>query len=408
MKMKAVFIGFGGRGQDYSNYVFSHGNEYEVFAVAEPRPFLQKLAVEKYGCPKENIYSDWPELLAQGVIGDVIYICTQDNDHVQPAIEAIKTGYKFVMVEKPIDKDLEKCNELVRVANEYGATVQVCHSLRYARFYRKLKELLDGGAVGDITCINHIEAVGVFHMAHSFVRGDWGRDDSSPMILAKCCHDLDLLLWLTGKHCKSLSSFGSLKNFTPENKPAGAPDRCINGCPVGDTCPFSAMKYFEPNNIFTRLAVDKEGFDNIEEAMRVGRYGRCVYNCNNNVVDHQTVNINFEDGITATLTMCGLSNIDRETHIMGSMGEIRAYFGKNIIEVYDYRTNSLANNVTTYQIAHEASGHGGADELLVADFLRVARGEKKPDTAVEISVESHAMAIAAEESRKNGGKVIEF
>lgn len=394
MKKKAVIIGFGGRGQGYSDYAINYPNEMEITAVAEPRDFLRKIAVEKYGCSKERVYSDWRELLKQGVIGDVLFVCTNDNDHVEPAIEAIKTGYKYLMVEKPIDKDIEKCNELVRVANEYGATVQVCHSLRYTRFYRKMKDLIDSGILGDILCVNHREAVGVFHMSHSYVRGDWGRDDSSPMLLAKCCHDTDLLVWMIGKHCTAVSSFGSLTLFTRKNKPEGSPERCIEGCPVGDTCPFNALKYYDDAG-FRRLAVDKEGFDNVEDALKTGRYGRCAYSCDNNVVDHQTVNMEFEGGATATLTMCGLSESGRKTQVMGTMGELYGDFYGNRIVVTDFRTG----NIIEYHVAHESSGHGGADTLLVADFLRVARGEKKPDTPVEISVESHAIAMAAEESR---------
>ena len=400
-KLRAAVIGFGGRGQNYSDYMFGHSNEYEIAAVAEPREYLLKKAEEKYGCPKENLFHDWREMLDCGVIADVLFVCTNDNDHVEPAIEAIKTGYKYLMVEKPIDKDISKCNELVRVANEYGATVQVCHSLRYTRFFRTLKDKLEEGAVGDILCINHIEGVGVFHMSHSYVRGDWGRDDSSPMLLAKCCHDTDLLLWLTGKHCRAVSSFGSLTHFTPENAPEGAPDRCIDGCPHGDTCPFNAMTYFHDKG-WQFLAVEKEGFTDVEDAMRHGRYGRCAYKCDNNVVDHQTVNMEFEGGATATLTMCGLSDCGRQTHIMGTKGEIYADFYKNSIVICDF-TNG---NKTEIYVSHEASGHGGADTLLVADFLRVARGEKAPDTPVEISVESHAIAMAAEESRLSGKNII--
>ncbi len=199
MKTRAVFLGFGARAQCYANYIFPNENTFEVAAVAEPKQYLQELAQEKYYCKKENIYHDWKELIGQGVLGDILFVCTQDNCHVEPAIAAMKAGYKNIMIEKPIDKDISACKRLAKAEKEYGACVQVCHSLRYTNFYRKVKEVIDSGKIGKVVSINHIEPVGTFHYAHSFVRGDWNKDSDSPMILAKCCHDTDLLLWLTEK-----------------------------------------------------------------------------------------------------------------------------------------------------------------------------------------------------------------
>lgn len=404
MAVKAVFIGFGARGQCYANYTFQHKNEFEVAAVAEPKAHLRKLAVEQYGCPADKVYESWNDLLADGVMGDLLFVCTQDNHHVEPAILAMEAGYRYLMVEKPIDKDIDQCRLLMESAHKYDATVQVCHSLRYTNFYRKLKELLDNDAVGKIKCINHTEALGTFHYAHSFVRGDWNwSQNSSPMILAKCCHDTDLLLWLTGKHCKRVYSEGSQSFFNSEHAPADAPDRCINGCPHISACPYSATKYLSKyrNHLFREYAVEKEGFTTTEEALQKGRYGRCVFRCDNDVVDHQIVVLEFEDNITASLTMSGFSNFGRETHIMGTMGEIRAYMDDSKIIVYDFR----AGNKTTYDIGHPDSLHSGADTILVRDAVAVVRGYAEPATSIDISVESHAMCIAAEQSRISGEKV---
>ena len=397
MKIKAAFLGFGARGQCYANYIFANESAFEVVAVAEPKKHLQKLAVEKYKCPANAVFDNWKAFIESKVEADLVFVVTQDNDHVEPAIEAIKAGYKYLMVEKPIDKDINKCKLLAEIADDYQATVQVCHSLRYTNFYRRVKSLLDSGIIGDIRSIDHIEALGTFHFAHSYVRGDWRRDDSSPMILAKCCHDTDLLLWLTGQHCKSISSYGSLDFFKEENAPAGAPVRCIEGCPHNEVCPYSAMKYFGEykDHLFREYAVEKEGFSSTDEAMRNGRYGRCVFHSDNNVVDHQTVNILFENNATATLTMCGFSNAGRETHIMGTMGEIRACMKTDTIEVYNFRNGDKE----VYHIGHPMTLHGGADTNMVADAIAVIKGEKAPMTSIKESVESHIMSIAAEESR---------
>ena len=397
MKIKAVFFGFGARSQCYANYLFLNENNFEVAAVAEPKEHLRRLAEEKYHCSRERLYPGWREMLDDGVQGDLLFICTQDNEHVEPAIAAIQAGYRQIMVEKPIYKDIEKCRQLAAAAREYGAVVQVCHSLRYNNFYRKVKEILDSGKIGQIASINHMEPVGTFHYAHSFVRGDWNKTADSPMILAKCCHDTDLLLWLTGRDCLSLSSYGSLEFFKRENAPEGCADRCIDGCKYSGSCPYSATKYLGKykDHLFREYAVEKEGYTDTVEAPKKGRYGRCVFQCDNDVVDHQTVNLLFEDGITATLTMCAFSNFERETHIMGTMGEIRAYMKDDLVEVYNFRSGDRE----IYHVGHPDALHGGADTVLVEDFIASALGDKPPATSIEKSIQSHILCIAAERSR---------
>ncbi len=397
MKTKAVFLGFGARAQSYANYLFTNENAFEIAAVAEPKNHLRDLAKEKYGCPENMLFEDLKNLLAQGVLGDLLFVCTQDNFHVEPAIAALKVGYRHLMVEKPIDKDIELCKKLSQAAKEYDAKVQVCHSLRYTSFYRKLKDLLDSGKIGQLISLNHIEPVNTFHYAHSFVRGDWSHDSSSPMILAKSCHDTDLLVWLTGKNCLSLSSYGALTFFKEKNAPEGATDRCIEACPHTQSCPYSATKYLTEykEHLFREYAVEKEGFTNIIEALKFGRYGKCVYKCQNNVVDHQTVNMLFEDEITATFTMCAFSNFGRETHLMGSMGEIRAYMNESRIDFYDFSSG----NTETYVIRHNDSLHSGADYTLVDDFVASYLGKKESVTPVHEAIQSHVMCIAAERSR---------
>ena len=399
--LNAVIVGCGWRGQVFAEYAKQYPNEMRVFAIAEKRDYLREKMKKEYDIDDKYIFSDYHDLFEKGKIGDVIFIATQDNQHIEPAMMALQAGYENLMVEKPIDRDLQKCLLLSKKAEEYGAKLQICHSLRFSPFYRKMKELIDSGVIGEIKHINQEEGVGYYHYAHSFVRGDWSNEDeSSPMILAKCCHDMDLMLYLLDTHAKEISSYGIADFFNKENAPSDGADRCID-CKIRNTCEFDAIKIYIEHPDFFSLAVDKEGFSNLEDAMRNGRYGRCVYRCNNNVVDHQSVNILFDGGVTGTLTMTAFSKEnDRETRIFGTKGEIVGYFEENIIYVKPF-----LGDIKTYKAEVIESGHGGADTVTVADFLAAARGEKEMCTPISLSVESHAMCEAAEVSRKTGKSI---
>ena len=399
--LNAVIVGCGGRGQIFAEYAKQYPNEMKVLAIAEKKDFLREKMKKEYGIEDKYIFSDYNSLFEKGKIGDVIFIATQDNQHIEPALMALETGYKSIMVEKPIDRDLGKCLMLSKKAKEYGAKLQICHSLRFSPFYRKMKELIDSGVIGEIKHINQEEGVGYYHYAHSFVRGDWANEDeSSPMILAKCCHDMDILLYLLGTHAKEVSSYGENAFFSEKNAPKKSGDRCMD-CSVRNSCQFDAIKIYEAHEDFFSSAVYKEGFSSLEDAMRNGRYGRCVFRCNNNVVDHQSVNILFDGGVTGTLTMTAFSKEnDRETRIFGTKGEIVGDFEENIIYVKPFLGDTVS-----YSAERINSGHGGADTVTVADFLAAARGEKEMCTPIDVSVESHAMCAAAENSRKTGKSV---
>ncbi|MBQ6907708.1 MAG: Gfo/Idh/MocA family oxidoreductase [Clostridia bacterium] len=399
--LNAVIVGCGGRGQIFAEYAKKSPKEMKVVAIAEKRDFLREKMKKEYGIEDQYIFSDYKELFSKGKIGDVIFIATQDNQHIEPALMALDAGYKNLMVEKPIDRDLQKCVMLSKKADECGAKLQICHSLRFSPFYRKMKELIDSGVIGEIKHINQEEGVGYYHYVHSFVRGDWANEDeSSPMILAKCCHDMDLMLYLLDAHAKEVSSYGKEGFFSEENAPKNSADRCID-CKVRNTCDFDAIKIYMSHLDFFSSAVYKEGFSNLEDAMVNGRYGRCAYRCNNNVVDHQSVNILFEGGITGTLTMTAFSKEnDRETRIFGTKGEIVGDFDENVIYVKPF-----LSDIKTYKAEVIESGHGGADTVTVADFLAAARDEKEMCTPISVSIESHAMCEATEVSRKTGKSI---
>ena len=394
MKIKIAVIGAGGRGMfSYAPYALNNSADMEITAVAEPKDFLREEFKEKYNLKPDMVFKCWTELLEKPKLADGLFICTQDNMHFEPAMKAIEKGYKYILLEKPISPSLEECKILAKTAVDNGVNIQVCHSLRYTPFYRKLKECIDSGIIGDLININHTEGVQFGHFSHSFVRGDWSNSDNScPMILAKCCHDTDLLLYLTDRSCVNISSYGSLIHFKKENAPVGSADRCID-CKVKETCPYNAVRMYKDSREFHILAVEKEGFLSLNDAMWNGRYGRCAYKCDNNVVDHQVVNMLFDNDSTATLTLCAYED-GRKTYITGTKGKIYASFSENIT-VEDF----VMGHTTIYNIAKQTAGHGGADEIMIRDFISMIENNTEGFTNIQTSVQSHAMCHAAEISR---------
>lgn len=445
--LRAVLIGAGQRGAEaYAPYALRHPGEIQFVAVAEPIPFRRDAFSRLHHIPQEYQFESWEELLAMPHIGEVALICTQDWQHTQPAIAAMHAGY-HVLLEKPMATNEADCRLLVATSELTGRQLHICHVLRYTRHFQKMREVVQSGVLGEIVNVDHRENVSFWHMAHSYVRGNWRNSDlSSPMILAKCCHDLDILPWLLGKKCVRLSSVGSLVHFREENAPSGAPNRCIDGCPVSDGCPYYApyiylvrkpfwgsvadtaqglprwitsMQMNHPNWIrrlgkvfpvvrevrdyrgwpFTVLAADPT-IENIEEALRAGPYGRCVYHCDNNVVDHQVVSMEFEGGVSVTLTMHGHSHTEyRTTRIEGSRGRLMAELGNggSRIILDDHRSEKREVIDTSADVR---SGHGGGDEALMAYFIQSAMDENpRALQDAREALESHLMAFAAERAR---------
>ena len=420
-KVTVAIAGLGSRGLDcYAQVAKLLPEKMEITAVADIRPERVEEAKRQFGISAERCYTSAEEMLQQPRLAEVMFICTQDRQHVGHGVPALKKGY-HLLLEKPVSPDLEECREIVRVAHECNRHVVVCHVLRYTPFYSKLKEIVDSGVIGDIVSIQAIENVGYWHQAHSFVRGNWSNSDkSSPMILQKCCHDMDILLWLTGKRCKSVSSYGSNHLFRPEMAPEGAALRCLDGCKAKEGCPFDAKKiYLDDPQIGVRngrtgwpanVVATNPTEQSITEALKTGPYGRCVYHCDNNVVDHQVVNLLLEDGATVNFTMCGFtSKGHRFTKIMGTKGDIEANMGTNIIDVGVFGKPHELIDVS--KLAKDFSGHGGGDNRMVEELLDLVAGGKPAGTAltsIDHSLESHYVALAAEKSRLENGKVIEI
>ena len=294
-KMKVAIVGLGSRGlQVYAPIIEQNAKKMELVAVADILEERVREAKERYHLKEENCFRSAKDLLAAERLADILFICTQDREHVEQAVAAIKKGY-HILLEKPVSPNAQECDLLLKTAEQYKRKVCVCHVLRYTPFYSKIKQMLSDGAVGRVMNIQAREDVGFFHQAHSFVRGNWrDAEETSPMILAKCCHDMDILVWLADSSCELVFSFGDLSWFREENAPKGAAAYCLSGCAAKETCPYDAEKIY----IFDKSTGVRHGVgwpantfvlypdeDSVREALKEGPYGRCVYHCDNNVVD---------------------------------------------------------------------------------------------------------------------------
>lgn len=398
-KITLALIGAGGRGNNYANYALLFPHEVQFTAVAEPKKYLRDEFVRNHSIPADKAFETWEHLLQHPPLADGLLICTQDSMHYENTIAAIERGYKYILLEKPIAPTPQECLDIAKKASEKGVVIQICHSLRYTPFFRQIKTLLDAGTIGKIMSINLTESVGYYHYSHSYVRGDWADSEkSSPMILAKSCHDMDILVYLTRKKCKNISSYGSLTHFTAANCPEGAPKRCTDGCSYREACPFYAPRIYMKWPDFKYHACEKEGFSDLSEALQTGRFGRCVYQCDNNVVDHQTVNILLEDDITATFSMSAFTEENnRRLTIMGTKGEIKGSLDENLISVFDFASGLKSQ----YAVNPPSAGHSGADEIMMQDFVDLINRKNNNCcmSSIDESVHSHLMAFAAEKSR---------
>lgn len=401
--------GCGSRGMDTYTRALIGMPEVKIVAAADIDP--EKLAGMRALCglTEAQCYASAEEMLAQPRLADVMLICTPDRCHYTQAKAALLLDYDLLL-EKPISPSAEECAELSELAIARGRKVVVCHVLRYTAFYQEIKRLMDSGVVGEVVTLQAIEKVCYWHQAHSFVRGNWRNAGlSSCMILQKCCHDMDILLWLTGKHCNKVSSFGSLRHFRADQAPEGAGERCLH-CQIADTCPYNAVKFYlnelkENGNDWPQNVV---AFEPTEEkllaALEDGPYGRCVYHCDNDVVDHQIVSLELEDGATVDLTMTAFTaHGGRTLRVMGTMGELYCDMKANTIRVMRFGQEDEAIDVRT--LTDDFSGHGGGDVRLVREFIGLVRGELPVSgtlTSIDRSVESHLVALAAEQSRVEG------
>lgn len=395
-----VAIGAGNRTNKYLEYVKQHPDKVKLVGVVELNDIRRKHVADCFSLDASQCFVDYRDFFQHPVEADAVMICTPENMHFEPTMQAIERGY-HILLEKPIAQTLEECMLIAQAARKHDVLVSVCHVLRYHPYFMKIKELVDSGELGNIISINHRTSVGLDRTAHGFVRGLWRKEAvTNPMLMSKCCHDIDFLLWLTKTPCRKLTSFGSLRWFKEKNAPEGSAARCVD-CKVESRCPFSAVDLYRVRRDWIANFDVPEGKtidEVVEEQLRYGLYGRCVYRCDNDVVDHQIVSMEMESEVTINFSMDVFTVKDnRETHICLTEGEIDGdetrlkvcRFRGAKEEVYDFS-----------DLAHQPF-HAGADLNIVADFIdAIQKNRRNVVTSIEQSVESHRICFEAERSRK--------
>ncbi|MFY0650381.1 MAG: Gfo/Idh/MocA family oxidoreductase [Cyclobacteriaceae bacterium] len=408
--VKVILIGAGNRGNTYSNYRLHFPDQMEMVGVAEPIKERNNRFAEKHNVPEENRFVTWEHVFERPKFADAVIISTPDQLHYGPCMKALEMGYD-VLLEKPISPSEQECRDILEMANKTGRIVAVCHVLRYAPYFIELKKMIDEDAVGQLVSVDHFEPIEHLHMSHSYVRGNWHNSKTStPIIMAKSCHDMDIMRWLIGAPCESIAAYGNLKWFRKENAPEGSTARCSDGCKVESSCPYSALKLYHRERehiyVFDLPKEESKHGDFILEQLKSTDYGRCVYQMDNDQPDHYVTSMQFKGGITANFSMEAFTSYHgRRTRVMGAMGDI-----VGDMETYTH-TDFRTGKVTKRKVEREHGGiydsHGGGDLLLVRDWLNAVSKQDKSllTSTIDASVESHIMCFKAEESRLSDRKV---
>ncbi len=405
----AITLGAGNRGTVYGNFAAKFPDQMKIVGVAEPIKLRNDRYASRHLIPAENCFDTWERVFEKPKFADAIIIATPDNMHYAPCMKALAMGYD-ILLEKPIAPTEKECRDILALAQKTGRIVAVCHVLRYAPYFVKMKELIAQGAIGEVISVQHFEPIEHTHMAHSYVRGNWHNSkETTPIILAKSCHDLDIVKWVINKQSKQIVAMGDLKWFRKENAPEGSTARCTDGCKVERECPYSAIKEYHDRRSRTsvlNLPDDKSQHSEvIMERLKTTNYGRCVYRMENDQPDHYITSIMFEDNVTASFSMEAFTSYHgRRTRVMGSMGDMVGDMKELVVT--DFRSRKSTTFVPQAEDVegYKNSGHGGGDWLLVRDFVQ-AVSQQNPNiltSTIGESIESHIMGFMAEESRKKG------
>lgn len=416
----AIILGAGHRAMAYADYSLAHPDKLKIVGVADPDAFRRKTVMEKFGFPEEHCFENADELAKVPKFADAVINGTMDEQHVETSIPVLERGYSMLL-EKPFAVNDEEMERLLEVVRRNNNKVMICHVLRYTPFYSEFKKRILNGEIGKIINIQTVENVSYHHMSTSFVRGKWGNSDRchTSMLLAKCCHDLDIMMWLMSPDKPvSVSSVGSKMQFIPENAPQGSGTRCLVDCPYVDTCDFSAKRIYleHPDRweVYVWRSIEDIKNPTDEDRKKVlieSDYGKCIYKCDNNVVDHQSVLVNFASGATGTHNMVGGSSEPLRTlRIVGTKGELYGEFEHKFIKLK--KVNPSAPDAYDEEIIDfsdiSTEGHNGGDERLTEDFVNFVKGESHSIscTAIEDSVPGHKIIFLADKSRENGGQVV--
>ena len=418
--VKAVIVGAGHRSFVYASYALKNPEALEIVGIAEPNDQRREQMGDYFRIPRHLRFKTAEELAEQPRFADAVINGTMDRQHVPTSLPLLAAGY-HILLEKPFAVNEEEMWQLVEAARKHRRIVMICHVLRYAPFYARIKSLVAAGEIGEILNIQLTEHVSYHHMAVAFIRGKWANRErcGSPMLMAKCCHDLDLMAWMkSGIAPVKVSSFGQLTYFRPEKAPAGAGERCLVDCPIESECLYSARKHYLDHPKRWRFYV-WDGLENNEEAtleekaafLKDSPYGRCVWKCDNDVVDHQSVTVEFADGSTGTLNMVGgTARPSRSIHLLGTNGEIEGLLHKSSFVIRhidtrpgkEYTETEIDVNIKGDMFG-AAGGHAGGDLRLVDDFCRVLRGEEPSIscTSLEDSIAGHLIGFRADSAMRN-------
>jgi len=396
--IRLAIIGAGNRGMEvYGKLALDHPEDVKVVSVVEPLDSKRNECARQHSINDELCFGNYHDFFKRDKIADAVIIANHDREHYEPAKLAILKGYD-VLLEKPIAVDAGEIRELAGLSRKYPDRLfMVCHVLRYTPFFRELKRLVDEKSIGRLVSIQHNENIGYYHYVHSYVRGNWRKvSESSPLVLAKSCHDMDILLWLAGSSCKSITAYGGAAYFSRENAPDYAVPRCKD-CTEIDSCPYSAYRIYQNPEVWPgNVAAPSKTPEELELELKEGAYGRCVYYCDNDTIDHMSSAMEFANGTSAVFSLSAFTaNISRTIKLMGTHGEIRGDMLSNEIAVSTFggKTEIIVPPVVE-------GGHGGGDAMLFKEFIDVMKNRNKEClTTVELSLESHLMALAAERSR---------
>lgn len=402
-------VGAGNRGHlAYGAFAERNPDLAKFVAVVEPDDARRARFADAHRIPAERQFRSWEDIAGRSPLAPALINATLERHHRASTLALLAAGYEMLL-EKPIAPTAAECLEIAGAAESHGRILQIAHVLRYAPFFVAVREIITSDRLGAIVSVDWRENLVYWHFAHSYIRGNWGNTTrASPMILTKCCHDLDLLVWIFGR-CEQLSSSGSLTHFTHDAVGPEIPERCTDGCPIEASCP-----YFAPDIYLGRLRENPASFavaaitldrttEGVMRALETGPYGRCVYRSDNDAVDHQVVLLRFASGLSVSLTMQGSSHIEGRTlRVDGTRATLLANEARGEMEIHDHRTG------TTERIARPrgVGGHGGGDDGLMRAFVGAIRGDRGGVlTSAREAVASHLMAFAAEQSRLTGQAV---
>lgn len=395
-------IGAGNRGRGiFGQYALEYPHRAKVVAVVEPDPERRMKFAQEHHIEEDKQYSSSDHFFDKGKQSDGVIIATQESQRLELISEAMRCGY-HLLVEKPLACSLEDTIKIYRLSQTYHNVFGICHQMRYIPAYALIKTLIESGKFGDLITIQHSENLSYHHMAHSFVRGPFNNDAMTPMILAKSCHDMDILRYFVDKPPIKISSFGSLSYFKKENVPVGAPAYCLDGCPNYSQCPYHVLKlYFNEDTdpAYIRQMGIINSKEQLFEVLKHNCFGRCVFKCDNNVVDHQVVNIEFADGVTACFQMAGHNYVERRIIKLSlTNGEIYYDASEGIVKSYSF--SPLSESFT--KPAGMEGSHMGGDKVIMDSFVDAVLNNDKDRmlTSVKLSLESHLLAFAAEIARK--------